>query len=198
MSALPAADLVVPARPRRPERSRFRVVTMHRPVPQPDASRAPFIGLILVLIGAGMTALLGLNTAIAADSFTQQSLQQDLAALQLHEQELAQQVNEAQAPAALAAAARAQGMIPSGQAAFVVRRPDGTVQITGTAVPATRPPPPTPPPGASPAPGAGPAANQPAGTPDAANPPAGTPDTANPPAGRPGAAKPPARPKGNR
>lgn len=178
MTALPADDLVVPARSRRPERNRFRVVTMHRPLPRPDARRAPFIGLILVLIGAGMTALLGLNTAIAADSFTQQSLQQDLAALQLHEQELAQQVNEAQAPAALAAAARAQGMIASGPAAFVVRRPDGTVQIIGTAVPATRPPPPTPPPGASPAPAAGPASPGPAGA--------------------PGAANPPARPKGNR
>jgi len=108
---------------------------------QAAARRAPFVSVVLLIIGCGLVALLVLNTAIAADSFAERSLSQQIEQLQLREQQLRQEVSAAHAPAALAQAAAEQGMIPSGTSAFLVIAPDGTTQVVGKAKPASRQPP---------------------------------------------------------
>lgn len=149
MSALPAIDSWpgrAPSPPRRTSRRRepIRVSLLRAtPVTEPaEPRRAPFVALVLALVGAGLIALLVLNTAIAADSFTQRSLTDQVEQLTIQEQELQMQVNQAQAPAALARAATDLGMIPASTPGFVVVNPDGTSKVVVPATPATRPPPP--------------------------------------------------------
>lgn len=172
MTALPAPDLDRPAPTRRPGTGSTRVrtgsrprstrtLTVATPLAEPRvARRAPFVLLVLTLVGAGLVALLVLNTAIAADSFTERALNRDIDRLQLQEQELLMAVAAAEAPAALAQAAVDLGMIPAGKPAFLVVHPDGTTEVLGAATPAARPVPPAGPAGTAP----------PAGTPDPVEP----------------------------
>jgi hypothetical protein len=104
--------------------------------------RARFVVVVLGVLGIGLVGLLALNSALAADSFTQQRLARENAQLELQEQELARQIGAAEAPAALAAAARKLGLVPSGKRGFLILGKDGKVRVAGTAVPATVPPPP--------------------------------------------------------
>lgn len=99
---------------------------------------APFVALVLCLLGGGLLGLLLLNTVIAEDSFRVQALQQRGAALQLRQQELQRDLDAFEAPGALAARARAMGMVPAGSPAFI-RLSDGTV--LGVPKPATSPQP---------------------------------------------------------
>jgi len=127
---------------RRPESTR---VSLQRPVPvtAPTATRrAPFIAVILLIIGGGLVTLLVLNTAIAADSFTERSLSQQIDQLRLQEQQLQREVGTAQAPAALAEAAAELGMIPAGAPSFLILNPDGTTEVVGPGAPAVPVPPP--------------------------------------------------------
>lgn len=150
MSALPAVESVprrTPSTPRTRTGRRLEParVSLQRaaPVTGPrDARRAPFAALVLLIIGGGLVALLVLNTAIAADSFTERSLSQQIEQLTVQEQMLQQEVRAAQAPAALARAATDQGMIPAGTPGFLILEPDGTTQVLGQAKPAARRPPP--------------------------------------------------------
>ena len=98
--------------------------------------RGPFVVLVLALVVLGTIGLLVLNTVIAADSFRAEQLIQRNAELAVAEQELGRQVAEGLSPQALAEAARALGMIPAGQPAFVRIGPDGSIVIQGTPVPA--------------------------------------------------------------
>ncbi|MBI3685763.1 MAG: septum formation initiator family protein [Actinobacteria bacterium] len=108
--------------------------TGSRPVVAP---RTPFAILVLALLGVGLVLMLMLNGALAADSFRQRELQQQLTGLSLQEQDLRRQVDGLQAPAALAEAARRLGMVPSGDPAFIVFAPDGSRQVIGSPAPAT-------------------------------------------------------------
>ncbi len=110
------------------------------------APRTPFVLLVLGLLGGGLVGLLLLNSASAADSFSQQRLQEDTAALQLRQEQLAREVTTLDAPGSLAAAAARLGLVPAGQAGFLVLKPDGSAAVVGTPAPATSPPPPPPPP----------------------------------------------------
>jgi cell division protein FtsB len=92
--------------------------------------------LVLVLLGGGLVLLLLLNAASAADSFRQRSLQSQLSALSLQEQDLQRQVANLQAPQALARAALRLGLVPSGDPGFIVLRPDGSYRVLGTPAPA--------------------------------------------------------------
>jgi len=156
VSAMPAAHsrtaTATAARPSRAAAGRPRSTTtvvprlsLASPVVDtaPQARRAPFVLLVLCLVGAGMVALLILNTAIAADSFTRRSLNADISKLQLQEQELQLAVSAAQAPSALAEAATELGMIPAGAPGFLVVHPDGTTEVVGAATPAALPAPPS-------------------------------------------------------
>jgi len=95
--------------------------------------------LVLGLVIVGTIGLLVLNTVIAASSFRAEQLVQRNAELAVAEQELRRQVAEGLSPQALAEAARELGMVPAGQPGFVLIRPDGSIVVQGTPVPAGAP-----------------------------------------------------------
>ena len=95
--------------------------------------------LVLGLLGAGLCALLALNTAAAADEVRQRTLTAENADNRDTTQQLALTVAQKQAPAALASQARALGLVPDPNPAFLVVRADGTVVVMGSAVPVSPP-----------------------------------------------------------
>ncbi|MDQ6650445.1 MAG: cell division protein FtsL [Actinomycetota bacterium] len=157
------------------------------------AARTPFALIVLGLLAAGLITLLVLNTLLAQDAFRLHDLQRRGVALSEREQLLNRSVNDLQAPAALAARARALGMGPATDPLFL-RLSDGAV-LGGSGGPPKPKPTPKPAAPAPPAPVAAAAASgaSPA-QPNAASPsvstlvqtaapaPAGS---AKPPAGRP-------------
>jgi hypothetical protein len=96
--------------------------------------RAPFIGLILVLVVGGVLGILVLNTKINENAFRLHDLRQRQASLDQREQELQQRLAEHEAPNNLAAAACKLGLVQAGAPAFI-RLPDG--RVIGVPEPAT-------------------------------------------------------------
>ncbi len=94
------------------------------------------MALVVVLIVAGLLALLTLNTALQQASFTVGRLESQAADLADREQALAQQVAIEEAPARLAERAAQLGMVPSESPAFI-RAEDG--MILGVPTPAREP-----------------------------------------------------------
>lgn len=118
--ARPATTARATAAPRpavtpRPPRTPLTVV----PVPRTRPPRAPFIAVIALLMVGGLLGLLALNTMLAQDAFAAHELQTQSKALADREQELLEQVEAMQAPAALAAEAQALGMVPGGTPVFL-------------------------------------------------------------------------------
>lgn len=153
-----------------------------------SAGRASFVVLIIALLAVGVATTLWLTTQAIADSYRLESAKR--AAGELAEQAalLQQEVTQQEAAPALAKRAQDLGMVPAGDSAWLRLKPDGTVELVGTAKPAAPPADPTPP-AATPTP----AATDP--TPPAADgttPPAGQASTGQPAAGQPAAAQPPA------
>ncbi|MFE1322899.1 cell division protein FtsL [Kitasatospora phosalacinea] len=99
--------------------------------------RTPFAVLVVALLSAGLLGLLMLNTALNEGSFTLSRLKKQTTEATDQQQTLQQQIARQSAPDALEQQARALGMVPGGDPAFL--NPDGTV--TGKAVPAEDAPP---------------------------------------------------------
>lgn len=97
------------------ERPPLRLVPQRQTV----AGRAPFVALVTVVLVGGLVALLVLHTSAAQDAFRLHDLQRQSAALADTEQQLAVATQQQQAPATLAARARALGMVPTGSIAFM-------------------------------------------------------------------------------
>ncbi|MFC5140896.1 hypothetical protein ACFPK1_21860 [Actinomycetospora rhizophila] len=107
---------------------------------------APFVLLIMVLLTGGLVATLWLSTAAAADSYRLDEARQVARDLSEQTERLHRDVAAAQSAPALAAAARAQGMVPAGEPAVLLVAPDGSSQVIGDAKPAqAAAPPPAPP-----------------------------------------------------
>jgi hypothetical protein len=154
VNAAPARRAAAPSADRR-----LRAV----PPPRFRAARAPFVIVVVAILGAGLVGLLLLNTALAQGSFRIHDLQNRTAALQDREQQLQTAVDVAGTPAKLAAAAHRLGLVPATDPGFL-RLSDG--RVLGEPQAATAAPKPhkaT----ASPAPSAGPSV-QPSGRPSPA------------------------------
>lgn len=108
-----------PVAPRKPD---LTVV----PPPRLRAPKAPFVVLVLALLGGGLVALLLLNTALAQGAFTLHDLQRRGVTLTETQQALERQLADEQQPGALARRAKALGMVPGGVPAFV-RLPGGKI-----------------------------------------------------------------------
>jgi cell division protein FtsB len=74
-------------------------------------SRTRFVFLVVALLGGGLLCLLLVNTILAAGSFKITALQQGNVGLAQREQALQAQIAAEEAPSALAARARALGMV---------------------------------------------------------------------------------------
>jgi hypothetical protein len=145
----------------------------HRAPDRADAGRAPFVMLVMALLGVALVATLWLSTAATADSYHLQSARKVARNLTEHGESLGRQVATLETAPELARQARELGMVPAGDAARLVVRPDGSVEMIGqprrATAPAAPPPPaivaaPTPQP-APPAAASAPPAVEPAATP---------------------------------
>jgi cell division protein FtsB len=82
------------------------------PPPPPVAvPRAPFVVLVLAVVIGGVLGILLLNTKINENAFVLYELRQEQAALDQRQQQLEQEVAQAQSTAQLAAAARRMGLV---------------------------------------------------------------------------------------
>jgi hypothetical protein len=94
-----------------------------------------------VLLGgmlvAGLCLLLTLNTASAPQELRQRELTDSNASASDLEQQLVRDLASRQAPAALASAAAAQGLVPNPNPAFLRINSDGTVTVLGSPTPAS-------------------------------------------------------------
>jgi hypothetical protein len=95
------------------------------------------LGLMLL---AGLCTLLALNTASAAQELKQRSLTEANANSLDSEQQLLRDLASVQAPAALASAAAAQGLVPNPNPAFLQINADGSVTVLGSPTPASAAP----------------------------------------------------------
>ncbi|MGI8333877.1 hypothetical protein ACRYCC_28340 [Actinomadura scrupuli] len=84
--------------------------------------RAPFVLLVVALLGGALVSLLLLNTVLAKDAFTLTELQQSNNLLTQQRQALQEQIAREEAPERLAQKARALGMTQPVRPAFVDAR----------------------------------------------------------------------------
>ncbi|MFB7654809.1 MULTISPECIES: septum formation initiator family protein [unclassified Streptomyces] len=98
-----------------------------------QAARAPFVLLVVVLLGGGLIGLLVLNSALSEGSFQLDDLKQETKSLTDEEQALQRDIDAYSAPRALQRRARELGMVPGGDPAFL--GPDGTVKGSPSAAP---------------------------------------------------------------
>lgn len=117
------AERVRPAERREPDAPRRvdRVGPMLRVVPERVAApaRAPFVALVVLLLGGGLVALLLLNVALAQDSYRLHQLQKQTALQAEQKAALQQQVAAEQAPDVLAKRAEDLGMVPANDPGFI-------------------------------------------------------------------------------
>ena len=115
------------------ERARLTVVPQ-RMLVRTHAARTPFVVLVLAILAGGVVGLLMFNTSMQQSSFTATALQQEVTALTAKEQKLNMELDALRDPQRLASEAKALGMVPPSQPAFV-RLSDG--KVLGNPVPAT-------------------------------------------------------------
>jgi hypothetical protein len=104
-----------------------------------DAGRAPFVMLVMALLGVALVATLWLSTAATADSYHLQSARKVARNLTEQSESLGRQVATLETAPELARRARELGMVPAGDAARLVVRPDGSVELIGQPRRATAP-----------------------------------------------------------
>ena len=98
-----------------------------------DTGNGPFALLCVVLLAAGLVALLMMNTALASGIYQLKNLQTQSGTLTDQQEQLTQAVDDLRSPRYLANRAQQLGMVPAKSMAFV-RLSDGT--ILGVASPA--------------------------------------------------------------
>jgi hypothetical protein len=138
-----------------------------------DAGRTPFVLLVMVLLGMALVSTLWLSTAATADSYHLQSARKVARNLAERSEGLSREVATLETAPELARRARELGMVPAGNPARLIVRPDGTVVLIGQPRRATAPAPPAvvpAPPAAAPVPPP-PALPAPAGVPAQSAPP---------------------------
>jgi hypothetical protein len=122
-----------------------------------DSGRTPFVMLVMVALAVALVATLWLSTAATAGSYHLQSARKDARNLTERSESLGREVATLETAPELARRARELGMVPAGDAARLVQRPDGSVFLIGqprraTATAPAPPVPPAQPPPAQPAP----------------------------------------------
>ncbi|AHC26304.1 MULTISPECIES: hypothetical protein [Mycobacteriaceae] len=110
--------------------------------PRTLAARVPFVVLVIAALGVGLGVTLWLSTDAASRSYQLGHARQLNQALLQQKEALERDVLEAQAPPALAEAARGLGMIPSRDTAHLVQDATGAWVVVGTPKPAEGAPPP--------------------------------------------------------
>lgn len=126
MSAAATARATAPrpaAAPAQSPRPRLRVVA----APAQARTRVPFVLACMAVLAAALLTALLLNTSTAGRAFDRYTLTNELARLQQDQLDLQAQLDARSAPANLAAAAQAIGMVPANGTGWL-RLADGSVQ----------------------------------------------------------------------
>ncbi|MGV9416797.1 septum formation initiator family protein [Streptomyces sp. NPDC003674] len=104
------------------------------PAGRARAARAPFVLLVVLLLGGGLIGLLVLNSALSEGSFRLDALRKQTKNLTDEEQALQRDIDGYSSPDALQRRARELGMVPGGDPAFL--DPGGKVKgVPGAASP---------------------------------------------------------------
>lgn len=135
MSAATARAVRSAPRPASAPAGYLRLVAARRS----NAARAPFVAVVVGILGLGLLGLLLLNTVLAQDAFRLHALQVQGHRLADQEQGLQREVEQLQSPQSLAAHASALGMVQGGPPAFL-RLSDG--KVLGAPEPGHAAPPP--------------------------------------------------------
>lgn len=101
------------------DRRRRRSVTLRALPGVHRTPRAPFIVLVLMVLGVGLVGLLILNTALQQGSSALATLESETTALRDRAELLASQVALLESPAELSEQARDLGMVPAEDLEFV-------------------------------------------------------------------------------
>ena len=117
-----------PAAPRKPPP---KVAPARRSATPP---RAPFVLLVVGLLGGALVSLLLLNTVLAQDAFTLSELQRGNQQLSERKQALQEDINRENSPSVLHSKARGLGMVDGQRPAFIDPR-TGRVTQSGTRPP---------------------------------------------------------------
>lgn len=118
------ARALAPA-PRTFDEAKAAGLRLVRPV-RSRARKAPFVVVVLSVLGAGLVGLILMSTVLQAQSFESARLDREATALQTRQQAVAREVDRLQSPANVAARAIAIGMVPNANPAFL-RLSDGKV-----------------------------------------------------------------------
>jgi cell division protein FtsB len=97
------------------------------------ARKAPFVVVVLAMVGMGLVGLILMSTVLQAQSFEVASLNQQVDALETRQQALSREVHQLQSPSYLASRALLFGMVPNANPVFL-RLSDG--EVVGKARPA--------------------------------------------------------------
>jgi cell division protein FtsB len=130
MSSMVARALA-PA-PKRLEEAKAAGLRLVRPV-RSRARKAPFVVVVLTVLGSGLVGLILMSTVLQAQSFEAARLDREATALETRQQAIAREVERLQSPANVASRAIAIGMVPNANPAFL-RLSDG--KILGKPAPA--------------------------------------------------------------
>ena len=107
-------------RPATAPTSAFRPGLRLLPGGRTGAPRAPFVVLVLLVLGAGLVGLLLLNTNLQQSSFELRDLEQETRLLRDRHAELTRQVAQLAAPEELASRADVLGMVPAQERQYMV------------------------------------------------------------------------------
>jgi hypothetical protein len=121
---------------RRAHRSGYRLESLDG---DRAAGRASFVVLIIALLTVGVATTLWLSTQAVADSYRLDKAKQTAGQLAEQAAELQREVTRTESASVLAERAKAMGMVPAGDPARLVVRPDGRVVVVGEPTPATKP-----------------------------------------------------------
>ncbi|MGH3688125.1 MAG: septum formation initiator [Pseudonocardiaceae bacterium] len=109
-----------------------------------DTGRTPFVVLMMALLGMALVATLWLSTAATADSYHLQDARKVARNLTERAESLGREVATLETAPEVARRARELGMVPAGDPARLVVRPDGAVTLIGRPRRALVPAPPPP------------------------------------------------------
>ncbi|MFD0200834.1 MULTISPECIES: hypothetical protein [Saccharothrix] len=134
-----AAERAYARRAQRTSPKRGPAVTRQQAV----APKAPFVVMVMVVLGVGIAAIMWLATQATADSYRLQDARAEETRLARQVDQLRREVALAESPASLADAAAKLGLVPAGDPARLRQLPDGTVEVYGKPSAVQPPPPPT-------------------------------------------------------
>lgn len=153
-----AAERAYARRAQRTQNLRGNNSMQQRPAGQ--TPKAPFVVMVMVVLGVGLAGIMYLSTQAAADSYRLQDARAEAEKLTLRVEQLRQDVALLESPTELAKRAAELGLVLPPDPARLRQNADGSIDVFGKAVPVPKPAPPAPSSSSTPPPAQPPAQDQ--------------------------------------